>query len=328
MSTKLPVVDNTIGAIEIGVIANAVLLGMVQIQCYNYYSRFQDDRKLLKALVAVVWVLDMAQAWTLFLPLYGLTVKGYGNPKLILDLPPSIFLTMSFGGTATALIQGFLAFRVYRLVNLLSFAILSWLLTLVRFAGCLSVTATGYNTASLPLYREQYGWLWDALLAIGIANDLLVTGGLTFSLYKSRKKGHVRTVLVIDKLIVWTLETTALTVIVNLLVIIFYHIFPKTYIWIGMYCLTPKFFTLSLLAILNGRASLRHQIDTAGQSSNTEGNSLPTRSQQTRLHIKMTRVQQSDYGPTALETNDIYPAHFKHEENIHDENFSTLFHNA
>ncbi|KAH8831912.1 hypothetical protein DL96DRAFT_1706314 [Flagelloscypha sp. PMI_526] len=318
------------GAIEIGILANAVLLGMVQIQCYYYYSRFPDDKVPLKALVAVVWIFDMAQAWTVFIPLYKYTIKGYGNPALILEPPPSFWLTMSFGGASTTLIQSFLAFRVYRVVNLLSVAIISWFLTLVRLMGCLSVTITGYHTLSLPLYKEQFGWLWDTVLSIGIANDLLVTGGLTFSLYKYKKKGHSRTSLVIDKLIVWILglspfssiystsqsvkETASLTVIVNSLILVFYHVFPNAFIWIGMYCVSPKLFTLSLLSILNGRESLRYHMETSGPDSSLGENSLSSRVQQTRLDINITRVQQIDYGFGNSEINNVYSANFKHED--------------
>lgn len=46
--------DNTLGALEIGVLIATYLFGTLTLQCQIYYGRFPDDRKLFKALVSCV----------------------------------------------------------------------------------------------------------------------------------------------------------------------------------------------------------------------------------------------------------------------------------
>ncbi|KAK6974319.1 hypothetical protein R3P38DRAFT_598345 [Favolaschia claudopus] len=47
--------NGTIGAYEIGVLISYVLLGITIMQAYLYFTRFPDDRVVLKCLVSFVW---------------------------------------------------------------------------------------------------------------------------------------------------------------------------------------------------------------------------------------------------------------------------------
>ncbi|KAF8955633.1 hypothetical protein BDZ97DRAFT_1926497 [Flammula alnicola] len=47
--------SNTFGALEIGSNVAIFLFGIVTLQCYLYFSRFDDDRLAFKALVATIW---------------------------------------------------------------------------------------------------------------------------------------------------------------------------------------------------------------------------------------------------------------------------------
>ncbi|KAH8828600.1 hypothetical protein DL96DRAFT_1011915 [Flagelloscypha sp. PMI_526] len=249
--------DSTLGALEIGDVFNVFLAGMVTIQAYYYYSRFPDDSKFLKWIVLAVWVSELAQTSTHLHVLYTLTVSHYGHPIAIVEPPKSLLSTVAIGGFSVALVQGFLAFRVYRFIKILPLALLCWILTVLRFVGCLAITANGIPMTSLEDITVKWGWLLIVVHMIGLANDVLVTGGLCFSLVRSKRQARTKMKGAIDKLIVWSLETGLITVLCSLLVVILFFTKRHNYVWIAIYSLSAKLYSNSLLAILNGRMSLR-----------------------------------------------------------------------
>ncbi|KAJ7803544.1 hypothetical protein B0H14DRAFT_2613244 [Mycena olivaceomarginata] len=66
-------------AYEIGVLLSCVLFGVTTTQTYIYYSRFADDSRKLKGLVALVWVCEFAHALCIGHTLYFYTISGYNQ---------------------------------------------------------------------------------------------------------------------------------------------------------------------------------------------------------------------------------------------------------
>ncbi|KAJ7856030.1 hypothetical protein B0H13DRAFT_1547533, partial [Mycena leptocephala] len=52
--SQFPALDGTLGAMEIGAILGTFLFGIETLQTFNYYRRFPDDSKLLKATVTTI----------------------------------------------------------------------------------------------------------------------------------------------------------------------------------------------------------------------------------------------------------------------------------
>ncbi|KAH8826021.1 hypothetical protein DL96DRAFT_1682033 [Flagelloscypha sp. PMI_526] len=303
----LPKFDGTIGAMEIGILLNVLLCGTLTIQSYTYYTRFSQDHPFLRWLVLTVRIIEIAHTGTLCHTLYTVTVSFFGNPTTLIHPPHSLLVTVTFGGISTAIVQGFLALRVWRLVNLLWLAIICWIFTAIRLMGCLTLTITGWHMTSLPEYKSKFDWILVTLLVVSMTNDLVVTGGLCFTLYRSRKKAQKKMTRVIDKLIGWTLESGLLTSICGMLVVITFFASPNTFAWIGIYVISPKFFSNSLLAILNGRSNLRQDIGSSVTASTLNvGNATSTSGMRT-LDIKMTKVQTSVLDYEASEEGRLSP---------------------
>ncbi|KAJ7857324.1 hypothetical protein B0H14DRAFT_2578460 [Mycena olivaceomarginata] len=77
------IAPNNIGAYEIGVLLSCVLFGVTTTQTYIYYSRFADDSRKLKGLVALVWVCKFAHALCIGHTLYFYTISGDDHPDAI-----------------------------------------------------------------------------------------------------------------------------------------------------------------------------------------------------------------------------------------------------
>ncbi|KAH8824749.1 hypothetical protein DL96DRAFT_1614942 [Flagelloscypha sp. PMI_526] len=291
-----PALHLTLGAMEIGIIINVFLSGVVTMQSYYYYSRFVDDRKFLRWFVSsyFVWIFELAHCGTLLHSLYELTVTFYGNQESLIHPPHSLTLTMITGGISTALVQGYLAWRVYRLSNVLIVAIICWTLTLVRYMGCLAVSITGYHMVSWPQFVEDDRWIFISLLLVGMVNDIIITSGLCFTLIYSRKGAQRKTTAIIDKLILWTLGTGLVTSLCSMLIVICYFTMPHNFIWAGIYTFSAKLYSNALLAILNGRASLRINMTCTGIPESLNfgtSNSCAANPQSRVLDIAVSKVQ-------------------------------------
>ncbi|KAH8809530.1 hypothetical protein DL96DRAFT_568577 [Flagelloscypha sp. PMI_526] len=287
--------DGTIGAMEVGIIFNVFLTGAVTLQSYNYYTRFPQDPNYMRWLIFLTWLAELGQTICFLHVLYRATVTTFGSLVTLIHPPRSLVLTMVFGGVATALVQAFLAFRVYQLTHILPLVVVCWILTFARLLGCLSVTGTGWNMSSLPEYEAEFKWIFTALLITGLVNDLTITTGLSMSLFRSKQNAQKRTSAVIEKLILWTVESGLATACLSATVVISFFTMPHNYVWIGVYCISPKLYSNALLAILNGRAALRHQIDSNSGASLSVGatqslfNAPVQDSMGLPLDIKMTR---------------------------------------
>ncbi|KAH8826301.1 hypothetical protein DL96DRAFT_1278142 [Flagelloscypha sp. PMI_526] len=256
----LPSMHSTIGAMEIGIIVNVLLLGATSTQAYYYFVRFGDDNKFLRLFVFAVWLCEIGHTVGVLHALYEVTVTFFGNPITLVQPPKSLILSLVTGGLSTALVQFFFAWRVYQIVGLVSLALFCSFLTLILLAGCLGVSITAYHVSSLPLYLNTHEWLFTSLLVIRMANDIIMTAGLCMALAKSRKSARRRTTAIIDRLLLWTLESGVLTAMCAVVVVICFFQSRSTFIWIGVYVVSPKLFSNSFLAILNGRESLRQQM--------------------------------------------------------------------
>ncbi|KAH8822336.1 hypothetical protein DL96DRAFT_348310 [Flagelloscypha sp. PMI_526] len=251
-------VDGTLAAVEMGAMFNVFMIGVVSLQTYYYFSRQRGDRVFLRLLIAAIWLFELAQSSSFFHTLYGVTVLSFGNPDTLARPPPSLVLTMGFGGLATALTQSFIAWRMYRLLALLPLTIFSWVLTLVRLMGTLTITITGWSMTSVPEYRHKLGWCFLAIVLVTVVNDIILAVGLFVPLYKSRRKIQNKNSVLMDQVILWVHETGLLTAALSLVVVICFFAEIHTYIWIAIYSVAPKLYSSSLLAILNGRR-IHHQ---------------------------------------------------------------------
>ena len=49
----MPTLDDTLGAIEVGVLVSTILFGVLIVQCYTYYQAGFKDQWLIQTLVSV-----------------------------------------------------------------------------------------------------------------------------------------------------------------------------------------------------------------------------------------------------------------------------------
>ncbi|KAJ3807215.1 hypothetical protein EV368DRAFT_85926 [Lentinula lateritia] len=271
MSSSL---NSTLGVLEIGILISGVLFGVVTTQVYVYHKNFPKDSLWLQiGLVDGMWLIELGHTMCIFHAIYFYTVANYGDPKALLVAPVTLGIAVVLHGITTILVQAYFTYRIFRfskkpyLIPIFS--------TFLMFAQLLAVTTLSAEAIkvaqiSLGLYLEKWEWLLLTTLWLRVAADLTISSSLVFFLYQQRDNAYKSTVLVVDRLIRWTIETGVITSMLGIILVISYLTAKENFAWLALFMVLPKVFSNTLLANMNSRASLR-TMQTSVEVSGTSG---------------------------------------------------------
>ncbi|KAJ7496716.1 hypothetical protein FB451DRAFT_1549774 [Mycena latifolia] len=254
--------DSTLGAFEVGVMISYVLFGFTTLQTYIYFSRFPNDRRPLKYLVAFVWCCEMAHVVCVGAALYTMTITYFGQVERLIRTPDSLTAGITFSGLVGPSVQSFFAFRIYRLSESWWIPCVCWGLSFTRVVGAIAASVEGIKMVTLEQFETQWGWLAATIWGIGAVNDLIIAGALAYLFSRQRsellpKRLHFFLDRKDLELIVWTIETGAVTSIAGVATLICFLVDRDNFAWLAWYICTTRLFSNALLASLNSRATLR-----------------------------------------------------------------------
>ncbi|KAF7298601.1 hypothetical protein MIND_00807100 [Mycena indigotica] len=269
-----------LGAFEIGVMVSIFLFGTVMFQAYIYWGGAKDDRLWLRILVVMVIFLELAHTISSCYALYIFTVQSAGLPELL--KPGNTYplaLTPVFELLITALVQGFFTYRIHLLSGRRLVPGICAVLAVVRLGGgCVTAAESFVDVPRQPdgaRYQFEFGWLITAAINVGVVLDVLITVALCYyirRLYGAYSLPGGRRI--IDKLVVWTIETgliTSLTSVAvgisvglslparspNIATGIQFATMKENFVWLALYTFLAKMYSNSLLASLNSRSISR-----------------------------------------------------------------------
>jgi len=128
--------DNSIGAMMIGVIVSAVLHGVTLLQAFYYFQRYKKDSWLLKGLVLVLVTFDATHLCMITHTVYHYAITGFHEDALLKRIIWSVVLEALFTGLNGAFVQAFYTYRVWRL-STRNWYLVGLIMTLiVCCAGC------------------------------------------------------------------------------------------------------------------------------------------------------------------------------------------------
>ncbi|KAK2464937.1 hypothetical protein APHAL10511_003013 [Amanita phalloides] len=252
--------DNTMGAMLVGVLVSAVLHGITLVQTYYYFSLYSKDPWYLKALVVTLVVLDAAHLTFISHMIYHYLITHYYDHSALQRVVWSIVMEALCTGINGGLVQTFYAVRAWKLGNK-NWVILAILMMLViGQVGCgLAWVVIAINTET---YEQLllYNPLTISINAISTAADVLIAGTLTILLHRART-GFRRSDTMINRLILFVVNTGVLTSLCALASLISLIVSPKTLIYAAFYYCLGRLYTNSLIATLNARKGVVQAMD-------------------------------------------------------------------
>lgn len=282
--------DNTMGAMTIGVIVSAVLFGISVPQTLYYYTRHNRDPLLLRLVVAVVVFLDLVHLVCISHTIYHYLVTNYYKHDALNNLVWSVLVESLPTGVTALFVQGFYAYRIYLLGN--KNPIIPFIVVLLS----LGTTASGAAWLVLSFKAQTFEKLLEisdltmAINVLSMVNDVLIAACLCFLLARSRTGLEV-TDRMISRLIVIVVNTGVLTSVCAVGSLVSLAVFPATLIYAAFYFCIGRLYTNSLLATLNARRRLKirndRELTMVSLSANWSGWAWGTHSSSTPPNFSM-----------------------------------------
>ncbi|KAJ7180978.1 hypothetical protein C8R46DRAFT_1211266 [Mycena filopes] len=233
-------IPKTLGALLIGGLFATLLGGMVNIQTMFYYRSYKQDPRPVKCLIFAVWVLDNIHTGFIWGGLWFALIQHYGEHEKIDSIPWCIAFTVVITALVTFLVHCFFAHRIFLLSRknwVMPLPVLA--LTLLRLAASAVSTSEMYHYGSYDLFREHARWIFTLGLSVSSLVDLLITGLLIY-LFQKNRTGTGRLNHVIDKLILYGLETGSLTCVGTITAMLLWVITPRNLIFLGLHVVIGK----------------------------------------------------------------------------------------
>ncbi|KAI5993111.1 hypothetical protein F5J12DRAFT_434551 [Pisolithus orientalis] len=244
----------TLGPALVGTTLASCLFGCSVIQTFGYYRRFPSDSTIIKTLVGTIMLLTLAHIVCVIYWAWIVTVTAFGKPNEVTIFTPSRGANLVITPFICYLVQLFFAFRLYRFSESWLLSMICFVLGGISFVGTLVDAARALDRQSLGGNMNAQYWLTILTLVSGAMCDLIITTGLVFHLRKQRAKTKIsRTIDLLDKLTVWSIETGLVTSINAVLVTIFFSLQRTTFIWSALYIVLADVYTNTFLAALNSR---------------------------------------------------------------------------
>jgi len=260
-----------LGALEIGFLASGFLFGVLTVQALIYNRKFAKDHWTLKSLVAVIWFFELGQLGCVAHAAYIMTITESGNLLTLLTPPKTIGISFLLGSAVGPLVEAFYVSRLLRFSGKKYPAIMGWILAFIRFAGWVFLAAHVITMTSLTQFVDDFGWFFAMLLGLSGTIDLTISAWIAYFL--ARRRSRTRDTMqnesarqLLDRVILWTLQTGVITSLSFLVTLICYLILGQYLIWLAVLAILTKVSSNCFLASLNARASTR----TRGKS-NTSG---------------------------------------------------------
>ncbi|THH16868.1 hypothetical protein EW146_g3848 [Bondarzewia mesenterica] len=270
--------DLSFGALLIGALIAFFVYGVTCSQVWRFYTNYPKDSTSVKALVALIWVLDtLHRIFTSHCLWFYLVSKGGSNPAALLSANWSLVARVIPSEVAVTLVECFFVVRVWIFSGRKS---ISWLLLVpvllslgmkLMFVHPLSKLINNFprfdsiwcyivKAFKYPLFADalKEQWLVVVFCATRASADVLISCVLCLMLYRAgRTSYHFSSTGIISTLIKYSLTTGILASTFALVVLIVYIVMPLNMVYIAVYEVYGTLFFSAMLTSLNSRRALQ-----------------------------------------------------------------------
>ncbi|KAF5309466.1 hypothetical protein D9619_012419 [Psilocybe cf. subviscida] len=251
--------DNSMGAMMIGVVVSAVLHGLCLLQAFFYYQNYKKDKWYFKVLVGTVVSFDAIHLAFITHAVYHYVISQYhSHQDQLLRLIWTVLMEAVFTGVNAGIVQTFYVVRVFRLSRR------NYWLTGTIMMLILATTGCGFAwviiSMRLTTYKELIGInpLTITINALSTTVDISIARHLK-SFFAADQVP--RSDSIINKLMVFVVNTGVLTTLCAIASLIALIVSPQTLIYATFYFCIGRFYTNSFIATLNARRSISSKID-------------------------------------------------------------------
>ncbi|KAJ1299505.1 hypothetical protein OPQ81_007335 [Rhizoctonia solani] len=253
----------TFGAAYVGVVLASFVYGIATLQAYTYWFERRRDSPLQRLYVMLLWCLDTVKLVCICHMEYYYGIRNHGNPSALATSIWSFNMQLGITPIITFMVQGYFAKRAWHFTRQVRSNLISPRVTQITglFIGILSIAQLAFGMAyfsSAWRYRnfvDGKGSRWMAIAWLGSAAvcDTLIVYMLSRALVAQRT-GFERTDAMINKILLYTVNTGSFTSVVAIIALILCWSMPN-FVYLGPTFMLGTLYIITLLANLNARKS-------------------------------------------------------------------------
>ncbi|KDQ62584.1 hypothetical protein JAAARDRAFT_465119 [Jaapia argillacea MUCL 33604] len=246
--------ETTYGAIFVALIASAVFYGVTLLQTYLYFRRYPKDPMFLRTMVFVLCFLDTLHLIFCTISIYWYLVINYSNLDMLDDSFWAMNLQVDCNGLIGLSVQFFFARRVWLLSKNWILTIIICTLACMHFGLGVVFTVQAFDLGHFSRY-SKLTWITSTGLGCAASADILIALSLCYYLAKMRSE-FKRTNSIITTLMIYSINTGALTSIIATSCAVTFAIMPTNFVWLSFFWVLGKCYVNSFLAMLNSRENI------------------------------------------------------------------------
>ncbi|KAF8331822.1 hypothetical protein F5887DRAFT_56544 [Amanita rubescens] len=249
------------GALYLGAIGAAILYGATIVQIYFYVRKYGEDRKLLKAAVAFLWLMDTAHMAVIIAGPWHYLIDSFGNYYALVIVTWSHKAQQLTNVIIILTVQSLYAWRVWKLSSQRN-RVWPWVVSVILMCGYATGIVLLVKTYQLQLFTEliHIRSIIISAFVVTTFNDLVLAAGICHLIYLSTPTlgMHRRTKSMLLVVIRYVLISGMLTSVCTLAGLICFCIMPGNAIALAIMFVATKLYINSYLAMLNARKSIRN----------------------------------------------------------------------
>ncbi|KAF8177934.1 hypothetical protein K438DRAFT_1978250 [Mycena galopus ATCC 62051] len=269
------------GPLFIGTFLTWALLGSLTIQLYDYHNTSRrSDRVAIQILVYGVFIVELLQTSLITHSNWVTLIAKWGNTAAIADTPWSSTTTPVINGFVAACVQCFFAWRIWTLSRT---TVARATTALIVAVAAMQLAASAAVTGEYTLLNRDYSRLLsvsraaETWLAGSLVCDSVIAIAMVIILIQAQHRSRFKsTETILNRLIINTIETGAITAGLALIELILFHVYPSDFYHVTLEYVLGRMYSNVLLASLNGRhrsrTAHRNAVNTFGTINGQAGN--------------------------------------------------------
>ncbi|KAJ8597678.1 hypothetical protein M405DRAFT_803429 [Rhizopogon salebrosus TDB-379] len=246
--------ENTFGALFIGVTLAAVLFGITNVQAFIYFQTHSGTGITVYKLVVVsLWILDALHLALITHCVYYYLVTNYANISALTEIVWSLKLHVVIDVVIIYEVHALYAYRIWIVSRGRSMR-----RSRATAIGAFGILALGVSIVSIretyqcDLFTDLPGFEWATYLSLGEITfiDCVIASSLCYLLATSRT-GFSNMDSLLTKLMTYVINTGLLTSVISIVAVITCAVMPRDFIYLGIEFLIAKLYVNSYIALLN-----------------------------------------------------------------------------
>jgi len=243
--------------ISFSLLVVCAMWGVTTIQIVSYFRTFKTDPLYLKIAVGSLWVCE-----TLFIVLKAATLYDLmfrSDP--FLSIPLNMYVGGMFATIIQSIVQIIYAFRIYKVWAKIYIPLLCCTGSIYYFGASFAWYSVliGQGVEKIIQLSQVYNWLVCSCYSVTAAVDVVITLSMCYLLRRNHDHIRKRTLRMLDKLVLWTIQTGTITSLMAVAVVGTYYrdTIRGNSAWLALSNVSTALYPLTMVALLNGRSFLR-----------------------------------------------------------------------